>query len=56
MTKFHFRFAQDFDPNESDCVDHLSVVFDKNEAEAFADDDESSEDQISLYLRKNIGR
>lgn len=52
VTKFHFRFAQDFDPNESDCVDHLSVVFDKNEAEAFADDDESSESDFTIFKEK----
>ena len=52
VTKFHFRFAQDFDPNESDCVDHLSVLFDKNEAETFADDDESSESDFTIFKEK----
>lgn len=51
-TQFHFRFAQDYDPKESDCIDHSSVLFDKTEAETFADDDESSEPDFSIFKEK----
>ena len=51
-TKFHFRFVQDFDPNESDCIDCFSVIFDKIEAETFADDDESSEPDFAIFKEK----
>ena len=52
VTKFHFRFAQEYDANESDCIDHLIVLFDKSEAETFSDEDESLEPDFNIFKEK----
>lgn len=52
IAKFHFRFAQNYDPNESDCVDHLSIIFEQSQADMFADDVDSFEADFKIFTEK----
>ena len=45
----NFKFAQFYDPNESDCVDSHLTLFISKEAESFADDDNDLDNDLSVF-------
>lgn len=51
-SKFHFKFAQEYDQTESDCVDYNLTIFDSKESETFADDSESSDSNFTAFEQK----
>lgn len=53
MTPYHFKFAQIYDPNDSDCVDAHLIDFSSKDLEPFADDDKSClDDSFTAFQEK----
>lgn len=49
---FNFKFAQVYDPNEPECVDAHLTLFTAKDSEIFADEENDSEGDFSLFQQK----
>ena len=49
---FYFKFAQTYDPNESDCVDSHLTLFTAKDSEIFADEEVDTENDFAVFQEK----